>query len=287
MDLNWSHHVRAAAKKAREKASNLARSLASPAHKIRIIETCMRPSLAYGLDLMPGTVADLYVLQSILDTATKKASGLTASAPSAFASTPRERGGLGCYSLVADVAVRATQRLTRCLNDAGRLGRLTRALLQAQLARFGATKTTAPGGNTATPSVADAMRHKPTAARAGPQLGRVRKEEPGRGPRPPQRYNRPTPFPTACTMLSKQWHRPWRRCGTAGYEALRTYWTKATRQCGPRRGWPAASTGPRSTARAPRRSRGRRECSTRATRRRAASRGARGPKATCPLDRIG
>ena len=95
MDLNWAHHRREALAAARLKAKNLARSRIPAGAKLHIIETCLRPSLAYGLALVPYNCAVLQTLTSVLDTATKRAVGLTAAAPIALAQAAPERGGLG------------------------------------------------------------------------------------------------------------------------------------------------------------------------------------------------
>lgn len=136
MDLNWAHQRQEALATVRLKAKNLVRSRIPGGAKLHIIETCLRPSLAYGLALVPYNCVDLKVLTSVLNTSTKQAVGLTAAAPSAMAQAAPERGGMGCNSLQVEAAVEPAQRLVRCLNDEGTLGRISRALLRAQLDVF-------------------------------------------------------------------------------------------------------------------------------------------------------
>lgn len=136
MDLDWKHHLRDLAARARAKAAALAKSPLTGTQKHTIIETSPRPSLTYGASLVPFSAAQLAIFDSILATLTKKAHGLHASAGSAFAHEAKSAGGLGGHSLMVETARQAVQRLTRGLNDAGRLGRLTRALLTAQLELF-------------------------------------------------------------------------------------------------------------------------------------------------------
>ena len=133
VDLNFRHHVTALAAKMRKKAAALAASMASSSQKLRIIDTCLRPAMAYGTDLAICPLSQLTTLQSVLNTATKRAYGVMASAPNALTQTPRAAGGMGCHSIAVDAATRATERLVRNLNDTGRTGRISRALLRAQL----------------------------------------------------------------------------------------------------------------------------------------------------------
>jgi hypothetical protein len=59
MELDCKHHKKAVLKKARDKARHLARCCITGRQTLLIIETCLRPSMAYGLALMPFAYPDL------------------------------------------------------------------------------------------------------------------------------------------------------------------------------------------------------------------------------------
>ncbi|KIY91572.1 hypothetical protein MNEG_16392, partial [Monoraphidium neglectum] len=108
--------------------------------------------MAYGLALMPFAYPDLTVMSSVLTSATKQAVRLTTAAPNLLIQNARAAGGLGCHSLAVEAATQAAERTITCLNDKGRIGRITRALLRAQLELHNGTATDVVGPSNNRPS---------------------------------------------------------------------------------------------------------------------------------------
>jgi len=209
MDLNWSHHVRAAAKKARCKAVEPGTQPGQPNPQTAHYRNM--PAALAGLRPGPHAWHGCRPVRAPVhpqhrDKESIRADGV--GAERVRANAPRARQAWDATPLVADVAVRATQRLMRCLNDTGRLGRAHTRTAACTTGQVWGRKTHARGGTTAAPPWLMRCATNLRRLRAGPQLGSVREEEPGGEPRPLERRNRrvarrsrpvanaPTPSPT-------------------------------------------------------------------------------------------
>jgi hypothetical protein len=137
MDLNWKHQFETVLCKLKDKVGHLNASWMSRAQKLRVIRTCLRPMIVYTFAAACFSPTQLAKLDSPLLQATKKAYGLGACTSSAFAHTDASDGGLGCHSLMVEYATYLAQRIVRSMNDTTTHGFLSRALLQAQLAKMG------------------------------------------------------------------------------------------------------------------------------------------------------
>ena len=82
--------------------------------------------------IAPFTYAEIKCLDSLLTRAAKQAYKLSVSLSTAAAHMPKEKGGLGCYSLEADHAIICIQRLCRALENPGPLGVISKALFDLQ-----------------------------------------------------------------------------------------------------------------------------------------------------------
>lgn len=119
MDLNYKHQLQATIDKVKGMTTELKHSLLSAQHKLRIIESSIRPAITYAMCIAPYTEAELKLLDLLLTRAAKQAFKLPVTLPTAIAHTPQDKGGLGCYSLEVDHTVICVQRLCRALNHQG------------------------------------------------------------------------------------------------------------------------------------------------------------------------
>jgi ribonuclease HI len=132
MDLNFKPQLAATLKQVKEMVHHLRSSYASTSQKQRIIETCIRPKIIYGMTVAPYTLAEIKLLDSLMTRATKQAYGLSIGMPTAAAHQDKVKGGLGCRSLQVEHSLICIQRLVRVLNDNGPLGVIGRALFEHQ-----------------------------------------------------------------------------------------------------------------------------------------------------------
>jgi hypothetical protein len=133
MTLNWRAQLQAALTKARSKCEQINSCLASPRQKLAMLETVVRPGLAYALHLAPYTPADIHTLDKLLARTAKRAFGLPVGTPTAAILLPTTNMGLGLSTLMADYVQKCGDMLVSSLNDTGgRLGTLTRRILDAQ-----------------------------------------------------------------------------------------------------------------------------------------------------------
>jgi ribonuclease HI/exonuclease III len=137
LTLNWGSQLKEATAAARAKGEALARSLASPRQRIHVIKTCIRAALAYPLPVAPYTSEDVGLLDSCLCSITKMCLGLPRGLSNVAVLRDVAAGGLGVCSLKVDYTQSAGAALVRCMNDAGRLGRVGRALLNLQARTLG------------------------------------------------------------------------------------------------------------------------------------------------------
>jgi hypothetical protein len=133
-DLNFKHQLQQMLKQIREMVMSRKESYASPAQKESVIRTCIRPKITYAMAVALYIKSEIKLLDSLTTRAYKQAAGLPISMPTAAAHLDKQLGGLGCPSLEVEQTVTDIQRITRALNDTGRLGVISRALLDYQRA---------------------------------------------------------------------------------------------------------------------------------------------------------
>lgn len=137
MTMWWGAHLDATLAAIQEKADALATSLASPRQRLHVLRTCVKAQAAYGLACMPYTVADLRLVDAAIARAARRCCGLPRGLPTRSVLLPTLLYGMGVGSLLTDYVQKAACSLVRSLNDEGRLGTVTRALLARQRRRLG------------------------------------------------------------------------------------------------------------------------------------------------------
>jgi ribonuclease HI len=137
MTLDWRPQHQKLLSKTKEKLQHLNSSYATPEQKQKIIDTAIKTAVAYALCVTPCSPNDIKMLDNILTTTVKRAHGLPRSSPTAMVHEDVEKFGLGCTSLAATYAHRNAVALIEALRDEGKMGTITKAVLDQQLQHLG------------------------------------------------------------------------------------------------------------------------------------------------------
>jgi ribonuclease HI len=137
MTLDWKYQHQALVKKARKKTEQLLASYATPRQVRKTIENTIKPGITNTLGITPCTGTDLGILDSIITSAMKRSYGLPKGASSALVHEDVESFGLGSESLSVAYAKLHASHLVEDLRDNGRMGIITRAMLNMQLKLVG------------------------------------------------------------------------------------------------------------------------------------------------------
>ena len=137
LTLDWRPQTSALMDAIRAKAERLTQSHASPRQVIRIIHTCIKAAASYSFFVAPCSMADLDFMDRAIVRVVKKAFGLAIAFPSVMIHEDIDRGGLGVPSLRVEAMSKAAAALVDCLQDTGRLGAVTYALLKFQSSHMG------------------------------------------------------------------------------------------------------------------------------------------------------
>ena len=135
--LNWRHQRRKLVETARERSEAILESSASPKQKSIMIQTSLKPYITYSFPLGIQSHEDLKELDSIIFRTAKRALRLPMSTPTGLVLEQQIASGTGAQSLLVDYVQLGTAYLVRALNDEGKLGVFTKAILKAQAARLG------------------------------------------------------------------------------------------------------------------------------------------------------
>ena len=121
---------------ARERSEAILGSSASPKQKLIVIQTSLKPYITYSFPLGIQSHEDIKELDSIISRTAKKALRLPMSTPIGPVLEQRAASGTKAQSLLVDYVQLGTAYLVRALNDEGKLGAVTTAILKAQVARL-------------------------------------------------------------------------------------------------------------------------------------------------------
>ena len=135
--LNWRHRQRKLVEVARERSEAILESSASPKQKLIMIQTSLKPYITYSFPLGIQSHEDIKELDSIISGTAKKALQLPMSTPTGLVLEQQAASGTAAQSLLVDYVQLGTAYLVRALNDEGKLGAVTKAILRAQATRLG------------------------------------------------------------------------------------------------------------------------------------------------------
>ena len=131
--LDWSHARTVMTGLLVEKLKCLNASFLTPTQKLRVLETNVRPALAFHMSITPCTPQFLDKLDRILGRFVKRTLGLVQCVPTAMLREELGRFGIGCASLTAEYASACAKGLVDALQDPALRGVATKALLSMQL----------------------------------------------------------------------------------------------------------------------------------------------------------
>ena len=135
--MDWSHQLEAVIQDVVKRGRRLASSMASPRQCWNVIKQSLRPKITYAFGIVPYTMQEIGRLDRTLAGIARRCCRLPRSTPTTSILLTPERAGMGMISLVVDYATIAAQTLTMAMNDQGRLGATTRALLSHQIKVMG------------------------------------------------------------------------------------------------------------------------------------------------------
>ena len=142
MDLNWNEHFHQTATALKNKGDKLLTSNLPLKIKIEMLQKIIRPSATYAFPLAIYTKSQIDSLDCLLAQYGKRVMGLPNTFPTTAMLLPKEKGGLGLISYHVDYKQHNITQLTKILNDTGRLGKVSRALLQYHHKRYTGSTTT-------------------------------------------------------------------------------------------------------------------------------------------------
>jgi hypothetical protein len=136
LTLNWSHSISAMLRNLRDKADSLRWSYATPQQAMRIVEQCIKTSVAYQMCVTPCRLHDLELMDTVIGGIAKRVFTLPKAFPRALLRRQVEAFGVGSTSISCDYHYRAVRSLILSLNDPTLRGQVTKALLSKQLAQL-------------------------------------------------------------------------------------------------------------------------------------------------------
>ncbi|GAB4813564.1 hypothetical protein N2152v2_000610 [Parachlorella kessleri] len=131
--LNWRRQMAELVATVKTKCNALLASMASPKLRLRVLQSCIQTLIAYSLPTGAYTSQDIARLDSLVASCAKRAMHLPSWVPNAMIHEDRDKAGVGVTSMLTDYVQGSAAALTRALNDQGKLGAVTRALLPRQL----------------------------------------------------------------------------------------------------------------------------------------------------------
>jgi hypothetical protein len=102
LTLNWGHQLRKVLDKIDSKGAALRRSTAAAKHKMKIIQTVIKPMITYAFPVAPYRAMDLKRLDSKIAQMAKEAYKQCRGTPTAMIMDDVDRFGLGTTSLLVD-----------------------------------------------------------------------------------------------------------------------------------------------------------------------------------------
>ena len=140
MTLDWKYQIRALVQKAQDRVIALRSSHASPRQVAHILRTAIIPAITNTIGITPCTKSDIHLLDSILTRAMKSSHGIPLTGSNAMVHEDTQAAGLGMGSIMVHYATQHARLLIESLNDQGKQGIITRALLSLQLQLLGDDK---------------------------------------------------------------------------------------------------------------------------------------------------
>jgi hypothetical protein len=136
MDINWKKQYNEVLASLKSMAANMSRSYNSQTQKLRTMQTCLKAKARYSFPLGCYSDKEIAVIDRVMDSIVRQAYHLPKGTPTAMIREDVCRGGLGNTSLMVSYVTTAVKNLTEALEEQGKRGQLTRAMLKAQLRAY-------------------------------------------------------------------------------------------------------------------------------------------------------
>jgi hypothetical protein len=141
LTLDWKPQVDHMVEVVQEKGEKLLHKAkpagASQRQLLQLIQTCIKPAVAYTMAVAPYRPRDIARLDRAIATIAKKCCNLSISTPNAAIHSHIEDAGMGITSLMVEYLQITTATITRGMNNKGKLGATTLALLMKQCEMLG------------------------------------------------------------------------------------------------------------------------------------------------------
>ena len=135
--LKWNLQKKITINKVKQQSQLLANSPASLTQKIKILNTVIKPRIAYAYYAVPFLKPDIQKLDKILSKLTKDICHIPKSTANILTHLPHENFGINATSLLPDYVRYIGQQLLQALNDPGQLGTIYQGLTKHLTAKYG------------------------------------------------------------------------------------------------------------------------------------------------------
>ena len=141
LTLDWHpqllHTLKLIETKSNQIIQNALKKGATPRQCLQLIQTCVKPAVAYTMVAAPYSEGDVARMDRAIAALAKSCCSIPKGFPNAAIHRATQDGGMGISSLMTEYTQITAATLTRALNDKGKLGCITKALLQPQGAHLG------------------------------------------------------------------------------------------------------------------------------------------------------
>ena len=137
--LKWNLQKEITLKKAKQQGQLLAQSPASLKQKIHILNTVIKPRIAYAYYAVPFSKPDIKKLDKIISKITKETCRIPRSTANILTHLSHENFGINATSLLPDYIHCIGQQLLQALNDQGQLGTIYQGLTKYITAKYGSS----------------------------------------------------------------------------------------------------------------------------------------------------
>ena len=135
--LKWNLQKEITLNKTKQQGKLLAASPASLKQKIKILNTVIKPRIAYAYYAVPFLKPDIKKLDKIISKITKETCNIPKSTANILTHLPHDNFGINMTSLLPDYVHCIGQQLIQALNDPGQLGTIYQGLTKYISAKYG------------------------------------------------------------------------------------------------------------------------------------------------------
>ena len=122
MTIDWKPQLQKIMAMLQDVTARVFKSPASPRQVLKIVETCIKPKIAYSFCVAPYSPLELDMMDVVLRRLIRQAYKLPKGTPSAMLHADKESFGIGCGSVQVLYNYTNVTQLLHSLNDPGRLG---------------------------------------------------------------------------------------------------------------------------------------------------------------------